>query len=58
MQSLDSAMRFASPLTYGEVLLCAAAAIGMTVSWKVANATFAAVAFLGCLGGVAVRVFH
>ncbi len=51
-------MRSASPLTKGEGLLCSAAAIGMTVSSKVANATFDALAFPGCLGGVAVRVFH
>lgn len=53
-------------LPYVAVLLCtlgiysvySAAVIGKTISWKVASATYAAVALLGCLAGVAVSFFR
>jgi hypothetical protein len=31
--------------------------VGKTISWKVATATYAAVAFLGIAAGIAMRVF-
>jgi uncharacterized membrane protein YraQ (UPF0718 family) len=54
------------PLPYVAVILCtlgiysvySIAVLGRTISWKVATATYAAVAFLGCLAGMAAIVLR
>lgn len=58
------AMSSGVPLPYVAVLLCtlgiysvySIAVLGKTISWRVATATYAAVALLGCLAGMAVIV--
>jgi uncharacterized membrane protein YraQ (UPF0718 family) len=59
------AMTHGVPLPYVVVLLCtlgiysvySVAVVGKTISWKVATATYAAVAALGLLAGIATRIF-
>jgi hypothetical protein len=60
------AMSSGVPLPYVAVILCtlgiysvySIAVLGKTISWRVATATYAAVAFLGCLAGIAVIVLR
>ena len=60
------AMSRGVPLPYVAVILCtlgiysaySIAVLGKTISWKVATATYAAVAFLGCLAGMAATVLR
>jgi uncharacterized membrane protein YraQ (UPF0718 family) len=59
------AMSQGLPMPYVAVILCtlgifsvySMAVVGKTISWKVATATYAAVAFLGIAAGIAMRVF-
>lgn len=60
------AMSSGVPLAYVAVILCtlgiysvySIAVLGKTISWRVATATYAAVAFLGCLAGIAASVLR
>ncbi len=59
------AMAHGVPLPYVAVLLCtlgifsvySLSVVGKTISWRVAAATYAAVAFLGVVAGLAARIF-
>jgi len=59
------AMTRGVPLPYVVTILCtlgiysiySLSVVGKTISWKVATATYAAVAFLGTLAGIAARAF-
>jgi uncharacterized membrane protein YraQ (UPF0718 family) len=59
------AMTHGVPLPYVVVMLCtlgiysvySIAVVGKTISWKIATATYAAVAALGVLAGIATRIF-
>jgi uncharacterized membrane protein YraQ (UPF0718 family) len=58
------AMTHGVPLPYAVVMLCtlgifsiySLTVVGKTISWKIAGATYAAVAFLGAVAGIAVRL--
>jgi hypothetical protein len=60
------AMSSGVPLPYVAVILCtlgiysvySIAVLGKTISWKVATATYAAVAVLGCLAGAAASILR
>ena len=59
------AMTHGVALPYVVVLLCTlgifsiywSAMVGKTISWRIASPTYAAVAFLGIVAGVATRIF-
>jgi ABC-type transport system involved in Fe-S cluster assembly fused permease/ATPase subunit len=59
------AMSSGVPLPYVVVILCtlgiysvySLAVVGKTISWRVASAAYAAVAFLGVVAGIATRLF-
>lgn len=59
------AMTHGVPLPYVAVLLCtlgifsiySLTMVGKTISWRIATATYAAVAFLGVAAGIATRIF-
>jgi uncharacterized membrane protein YraQ (UPF0718 family) len=59
------AMTHGVPLPYVVIMLCtlgiysvySVAVVGKTISWRVATATYAAVAALGVLAGIATRIF-
>jgi uncharacterized membrane protein YraQ (UPF0718 family) len=59
------AMTHCVPLPYVVVMLCtlgiysvySISVVGKTISWRIATATYAAVAFLGALAGIVTRIF-